>query len=114
LPCSNGWRQPIRSLSSACKQRLADLVADQRLHFPVADWCHEEFFAQLTAETSTPIFNPAGVRVGQRWEKQRVRNEILDLMVLNLVGRQIRGTLDLDRYRRQVGIEKGPHAHGMG
>ena len=88
--------------TGGCKQRLADLIADGRLHFPVADWCHDEFFAQLTAETATPIFNPAGVRVGQKWEKQRPRNEVLDLLVLNLAARQILGTVDLERYRSQV------------
>jgi phage terminase large subunit GpA-like protein len=95
------------------KQRIADRVQDGRIHFPVADWCSEEFFAQLTAEACDPIFNPAGVRVGQKWVKQRPRNEILDLMVLCLAAKAIRGTLDLDAYRAQVGLpslglEDGP------
>jgi phage terminase large subunit GpA-like protein len=87
-----------------CKQRLADRIEEGRLHFPVADWCHEEFFAQLTAEAAAPIFNPAGVRVGQKWIKQRPRNEVLDLLVGNLAARQIRGTLDLEAYRRTLGL----------
>jgi phage terminase large subunit GpA-like protein len=87
-----------------CKQRLADRIQDGRLHFPVAEWCHEEFFAQLTAEAAAPIFNPAGVRVGQKWIKQRPRNEVLDLLVGNLAARQIRGTLDLEAYRRTLGL----------
>jgi phage terminase large subunit GpA-like protein len=102
-------RRPVSLVlvnTGACKQRIADLIADQRLHFPTADWCDEEFFAQLTAETATPIFNPAGVRVGQKWVKTRPRNEVLDLLVLNLVARQIRGTWNLDDYRRRVGICK--------
>jgi phage terminase large subunit GpA-like protein len=86
------------------KQRVADRVADGRLHFPVADWCGEEFFAQLTAETCEPIFNPAGVRVGQKWVKQRPRNEVLDLLVLNFAARAIRGTQNLDAYRAQMGL----------
>jgi phage terminase large subunit GpA-like protein len=90
--------------TSACKQRLADRIADERIHFPDADWCDEEFFAQLTAESAEPLFNPRGVRVGQKWVKTRPRNEVLDLLVLNLAARQIRGTWDLEAYRRKVGI----------
>lgn len=90
--------------TSGCKQRLADHVADGRLHFPRADWCNDEFFAQLTAEAAEPIFNPAGVRVGQKWVKTRPRNEALDLIVLNYAARQIRGTWDLTQYRQTVGI----------
>jgi phage terminase large subunit GpA-like protein len=90
--------------TAGCKQRLADRIADGRVHFPRADWCHEEFFAQLTAETAEPLFNPAGVRVGQKWIKTRPRNEVLDLLVLNIAARQIRGTWDLDSYRSKVGI----------
>ena len=86
------------------KQRVADRVADRRLHFPVADWCGEEFFNQLTAETCEPIFNPAGVRVGQKWVKQRPRNEVLDLLVLNLAAKAVRGTQDLAVYRTQIGL----------
>lgn len=92
--------------TGGCKQRLADRIGDGRLHFPIADWCHEEFFAQLTSETAEPVFNPAGVRVGQKWVKQRPRNEVLDLLVLNLAARQIRGTVNLDEYRRQLGLER--------
>jgi phage terminase large subunit GpA-like protein len=90
--------------TGGCKQRLADRIKDGRLHFPRADWCNEEFFAQLCAEEATPIFNPAGVRVGQKWVKTRPRNEVLDLLVLNLAARQIRGTLDLEAYRRSLGL----------
>jgi phage terminase large subunit GpA-like protein len=90
--------------TAGCKQRLADRIADGRVHFPEADWCHEEFFAQLTAESAEPVFNPRGVRVGQKWVKTRPRNEVLDLLVLNIAARQIRGTWDLEAYRRKVGI----------
>jgi len=90
--------------TSGAKQRLADLISDNRLHFPVADWCHEEFFAQLTAEAAEPVFNPRGVRVGQKWVKTRPRNEVLDLLVLNLIARQIRGAMDLGQYRQQLGL----------
>jgi phage terminase large subunit GpA-like protein len=87
-----------------CKQRIADRVRDGRIHFPIADWCSEEFFAQLTAEACEPVFNPAGVRVGQKWVKQRPRNEILDLLVLAIAARACRGTMDLDAYRATVGL----------
>jgi phage terminase large subunit GpA-like protein len=90
--------------TSGCKQRLADRIADGRVHFPRADWCGEEFFAQLTAESAEPLFNPRGVRVGQKWVKTRPRNEVLDLLVLNLAARQIRGAWDLEDYRRKVGL----------
>lgn len=90
--------------TGTCKQRLADRIADKRVHFPKAEWCGEEFFAQLTAEEATPVFNPAGVRVGQKWVKKRPRNEVLDLLVLNIAARQIRGTVDLAAYRRQMGL----------
>jgi phage terminase large subunit GpA-like protein len=86
------------------KQRLADRVADGRIHFPVAPWCSEEFFSQLTAETCEPIVNPAGIRVGQKWVKQRPRNEVLDLLVLNFAARAIRETRNLDAYRAQMGL----------
>jgi phage terminase large subunit GpA-like protein len=86
------------------KQRVADRVREGRIHFPVADWCSEEFFDQLTAETCEPIFNPAGIRVGQRWTKTRPRNEILDLVVLNFEAREIRSTLSLEHYRASVGL----------
>jgi phage terminase large subunit GpA-like protein len=86
------------------KQRVAERVADQRVHFPVADWCGEEFFNQLTAETCEPVFNPAGVRVGQKWLKQRPRNEVLDLLVLNFAARAIRSTVDLAAYRAHLGL----------
>lgn len=94
--------------TGAIKQRLADRIRDGRVHFPVADWCGEEFFAQLTAEEATPIFNPAGVRVGQKWVKTRPRNEVLDLLVLNIAARQIRGTTDLGAYRAQLGLPEVP------
>ena len=100
-------RYPVQLVlvnTAGCKQRLADRITDGRVHFPEADWCHEEFFAQLTAETAEPVFNPAGVRVGQKWVKTRPRNEVLDLLVLNLAARQIRGTWDLESYRAMVGI----------
>jgi phage terminase large subunit GpA-like protein len=90
--------------TDAGKQRLSDRIRDGRVHFPIADWCSDEFFAQLTAETCEPVFNPAGVRVGQKWVKQRPRNEILDLMILNLAARAIRGTQDLDLYRGHIGL----------
>jgi phage terminase large subunit GpA-like protein len=98
--------------ANASKQRLADRIQDGRLHFPVADWCREEFFEQLSAEEAAPIFNPAGVRVGQKWIKRRPRNEVLDLLVLNLAARQIRGTWDLARYRAGLGLPvlEGPAA----
>jgi phage terminase large subunit GpA-like protein len=86
------------------KQRVADRVREHRLHFPVADWAHEEFFEQLVAEEAQPIWNPAGIRVGQKWVKQRPRNEILDLVVLNYAARQIRATADLNVYRQQAGL----------
>ena len=86
------------------KQRVADRVHEHRLHFPVADWAHEEFFEQLVAEEARPIWDPAGIRVGQKWVKQRPRNEILDLVVLNYAARQIRATTDLNAYRQQVGL----------
>jgi phage terminase large subunit GpA-like protein len=90
--------------TGAIKERLLDRIADGRVHFPVAEWASKEFFEQLTAEEMKPVFNPAGVRVGQKWVKKRARNEILDLVVLNIAARQIRGTLDLAAYRRQVGL----------
>ena len=90
--------------TSGIKQRLADYIRDGRVHFPVADWCSDEFFAQLTAEEAHPVFNPAGVRVGQKWVKTRPRNEILDLLVLNIAARQIRGTWSLADVRRRLGL----------
>ncbi len=90
--------------TSDCKQRVADRISDGRLHFPTADFCNEEFFAQLTAEEAKPLFSPKGVRIGQRWQKVRPRNEILDLLVLNIAARQIRGTWDLEEYRKKAGI----------
>ncbi len=91
--------------TSDCKQRVADRISDGRLHFPTADFCNEEFFAQLTAEEAKPLFSPKGVRIGQKWQKVRPRNEILDLLVLNIAARQIRGTWDLAEYRKKVGIQ---------
>lgn len=86
------------------KLRVADRVKDGRIHFPRADWCSEEFFAQLTAEVCEPMFNPAGIRVGQKWVKQRPRNEILDLLVMTLAAQAIRATKNLDAYRIEVGL----------
>ncbi len=100
-------RRPVHLVlvnTAGGKQRLADRIADGRVHFPVADWCDPEFFEQLTSERAEPIFNPRGVRVGQKWVKTRPRNEVLDLLVLNLAAREIRGTWDLEQYRRKVGI----------
>jgi phage terminase large subunit GpA-like protein len=100
-------RTPLRLVlinTSVAKQRIADRIQDGRMHFPISEWCTEEFFAQLLAEVCQPVLNVARVRVGQRWIKQRPRNEALDLLVLNLAAREIRGTQDLATYRRQVGL----------
>lgn len=90
--------------AGGCKQRLFDYIADGRVHFPRAEWAGKEFFEQLTAEEMRPVFNPAGVRVGEKWVKTRPRNEILDLMVGNIAARQVRATMDLVAYRRQMGL----------
>lgn len=67
-------------------------------------WADPEFFEQLTSEVAEPIVNARDVRVGARWTKRRARNEVLDLMVYNFAAREIRSTLDLDRYGASVGL----------
>lgn len=52
------------------------------IHLPIADWCDDEFIAQLTSERLMTHF-VKGIPV-QSWQQTRVRNEALDLMVYNM------------------------------
>lgn len=52
-------------------------------HFPKADWCHQEFFKQLTAEKLVIKRDKRG-RSSRAWDKKRDRNEILDMTGYNL------------------------------
>lgn len=63
-------------------------------HFPKTvagektDWCHEEFFAQLTAEKLVIVRDKLG-RQTRTWKKIRDRNEIWDLFGLNYAGTKL-------------------------
>ena len=65
---------------------MSRLALDQAgpgfVHLPIADWCDEEFVAQLTSERLMTHF-VKGVPV-QTWRKIRVRNEALDLAAYNM------------------------------
>ena len=52
------------------------------IHLPLAEWCDQEFVDQLTSERLVTHFTK-GVPV-QTWQKTRVRNEALDLVVYNM------------------------------
>jgi phage terminase large subunit GpA-like protein len=56
---------------------LTDIGAPGYWHFPIADWCDDEFFLQLTAEHRV---RPKGAFDDEFvvWEKHRARNEVLD------------------------------------
>lgn len=49
-------------------------------HFPEADWCNDEFFAQLTAEKIVITKNNRGFKT-RVWVPKRDRNEIFDMTV---------------------------------
>jgi hypothetical protein len=67
-PSVTSPRRPVDAADTS-KERLTDRIRDGRVHFRVADWW-QEFYAQLTAEECEPVFNPAGVRVGQKWSSR--------------------------------------------
>jgi len=46
-------------------------------HFPVRDWCNEEWFAQLTAEHAEKVKNRRNKAI-EIWVQHRARNEVLD------------------------------------
>ncbi len=52
------------------------------MHFPIADWCDQEFAEQLTAEVLRTKWKK-GIPT-QVWEKRRPRNEALDCAVLSI------------------------------
>lgn len=76
----------------------SDVVAPGYWHFPIRDWCDEEFFAQVTAEH---MVRPKGAfdtdHIG--WQKHRPRNEGLDTAIYAYVALRI-----LEIERRLKGI----------
>ena len=52
------------------------------VHLPLADWCDDEFLAQLTSERLVTTWHK-GLK-SETWEKTRARNEALDLAAYNL------------------------------
>ncbi len=54
------------------------------MHFPIADFIDEEFFAQLCAEHKETRHNKAGIATHVVWVQDRTRNEVFDCSVLCL------------------------------
>jgi phage terminase large subunit GpA-like protein len=74
------WTLGVDDLKSTIYSRLA--VKDPGpgyIHFPLADWCDDEYFAQLTAE-KIQTKHRRGVPY-REWVQTRKRNEALDCMV---------------------------------
>lgn len=74
------WTLGVDEIKSLIYSRLAiQEVGPGYIHFPLADWCNEEFFAQLTAEKIVTKFR-RGVPY-REWVQTRKRNEVLDCTV---------------------------------
>ncbi len=56
-------------------------------HWPIADWCDEEHFSQLSAEKLVKKYRRGFEH--REWHKTRPRNEALDLSVYNLAAIRI-------------------------
>lgn len=57
-----------------------NVVLTGRRHYPIAEWCDEEFFQQLTAESLERVTDRQGY-TKERWVKHRRANEVLDCHV---------------------------------
>ena len=57
-------------------------VGPGHIHFPIAPWCDEEYFAQLAAEQCVTKYTKGVAR--RVWKKIRPRNEAIDVAVYNL------------------------------
>lgn len=74
------WTLGVDEIKSVVYTRLA--IADPGpgyIHFPLSDWCNEEYFAQLTAEKIVTKFHKGFPK--REWINVRTRNEALDCMV---------------------------------
>ena len=60
-----------------------------RYHFPVADWCEEAYFRQLTAERRRKKYSKRGGVSFEWYCPKGKRNEVWDIEVLNLVAIRI-------------------------
>jgi len=74
------------------------------VHLPLADWCGDEFVAQITSERLVAHWHK-GIRI-ETWEKTRARNEALDLAVYNLAAlRLLHPDLDAIAARRHGDVK---------
>jgi len=85
------------------------------IHFPVADWCHDGFFSQLTAEFRKAKYDKRGILTYDWHCPKGRRNEIWDIENLNLVAIRLlqqQRHIDLDvlaeMHRNQVPMPSGP------
>jgi phage terminase large subunit GpA-like protein len=78
----------VDTAKSTWMRRLkSTVVGPGAVHFPMADWCDDEFFEQLTAEQLVVRY-VRGVRL-ESWQKIRARNEVLDLAVYSLAALEL-------------------------